>query len=324
MSFYRNVVWYMKGLKEYTRGGYEAACKEFMAADLDGIDLSGKQYLITGSNSGIGCSMAESLAALGGSVHLVCRNMESANKAKAEIIQKTGNENVFVHHLDLSNTSSIFKFTEKFKNQPGQLDVLINNAGCMVNTRQMTSDGKLELNFATNTLGTYCLTSALLPLISKSAEGRVVTVSSGGMLVSKLDLSDLQSEKVAKFDGTMVYSQNKRQQVVMTEQWAAQYPGIHFSVMHPGWADTPAVRSSMPEFHKKMESKLRTPAQGADTTVWLAASPAALKQPSGKFFQDRKVVSEHLPLACTRASSEDHAELMWQLEELAVHYRDQC
>ena len=69
----------------------------------------------------------------------------------------------------------------------------------------------------------------------------MITVSSGGMLTHKLDVTDLMTEK-GNFDGTMVYVQQKRQQIVMTERWAKEFPDIHFSVMHPGWADTPAVR----------------------------------------------------------------------------------
>ena len=85
---------------------------------------------------------------------------------------------------------------------------------------------------------------------------RVITVSSGGMLTNKLDANDLQFER-KPFDGTMVYAQNKRQQIVMAEKWAMKYPEIQFSTMHPGWADTPAVRNSMPSFYEKMKDKLR-------------------------------------------------------------------
>ena len=79
-------------------------------------------------------------------------------------------------------------------------------------------------------------------------------------------------DQMIKYDGTMVYAQNKRQQVELTEWWAANQPRVQWSVMHPGWADTPAVRAAMPEFHAKMKDKLRTVEQGADTVVWLAIS----------------------------------------------------
>ena len=71
---------------------------------------------------------------------------------------------------------------------------------------------------------------------------------------------------------------------MLTEEWAKQHTDVHFSSMHPGWADTPAVRTAMPDFHRQMSGKLRTEEEGADTIVWLAASDAALQCKSGQFF----------------------------------------
>ncbi|KAM8975818.1 dehydrogenase/reductase SDR family member 12 [Pelodytes ibericus] len=316
MSLYRNTVWFLKGLREYTKGGYEAAAKHFVAEDLE-VDVSGKHYMITGANSGIGKAVAMAIAKKGGTIHLVCRNQERAEEAQREIIASTMNQSVLVHLLDMSNPRDIWEFAEKFKTE-NKLNVLINNAGCMVGKRELTGDG-LEKNFATNTLGTYILTKAMIPVLETQDDARVITVSSGGMLVQKLNVSDLQFEKES-FDGTMVYAQNKRQQVILTEQWAKSHPKIHFSVMHPGWADTPAVRSSMPDFYEKMKNRLRTEDQGADTVVWLAISQAVQKQPSGLFFQDRKCVSTHLPLASTQSSTGDEEKLLQALEELSQQF----
>ncbi|XP_051566159.1 dehydrogenase/reductase SDR family member 12-like [Myxocyprinus asiaticus] len=317
MSFYRNTVWFLKGLQEYTKCGYEAAERRFSAADLE-VSVSGRSFIITGANSGIGKAAACEIAKRGGTVHLVCRNKDRAEEARNEIVEHSKNENVHVHLVDMSSPKKVWEFANGFS-QNNSLHVLINNAGCMVNQRELTEDD-LEKNFATNTLGTYILTTALIPTLKKSQNPRVITVSSGGMLVQKLNVEDLQFEK-GSFDGTMAYAQNKRQQVIMTEQWAAQHKEIHFSSMHPGWADTPAVRSSMPDFYAKMKNKLRTEAQGADTVVWLAVSDAASRQPSGLFFQDRKAVSTHLPLASSRSSPSDEEKLMSTLEELAVKFK---
>merc|ERR1712150_184223 len=190
----------------------------------------------------------------------------------------------------------------------------------------MGADG-LEKNFATNTLGTYLLTEELISLLQSKkiseTRPRVVTVSSGGMLTNKLDPDDLQTKK-KPFDGTMVYAQNKRQQIVITERWAKQYPGIQFTTMHPGWADTPAVRYAMPWFYEKMKDKLRTPAQGADTIVWLAIATkdeAIDPKRSGDFFQDRVSVSKHLPLAWSHSSKEDESKLMSQLENFHEKFK---
>uniref|UniRef100_A0A8C5EBE6 Dehydrogenase/reductase (SDR family) member 12 n=1 Tax=Gouania willdenowi TaxID=441366 RepID=A0A8C5EBE6_GOUWI len=313
MSFYRNAIWFMKGLQEYTKSGYEAAAKNFARADLDVI-LTGRSFMITGANSGIGKAVAQEIANRGGTVHLVCRNEGRAHAAKEEIVDRSKNQNVHVHIVDMSSARQVWEFALSFT-QNNDLNVLINNAGCMVNQRELTEEG-LEKNFATNTLGEKKRILLLIPLIFYYR----ITVSSGGMLTQKLNVDDLQFEK-GTFDGTMAYAQNKRQQVILTERWASHHKEIHFSSMHPGWADTPAVQSSMPSFHAKMQTRLRTEAMGADTVVWLAVSAAAAKQPSGLFFQDRKAVATHLPLALSRSTPQEDDKLLSTLEELALKFK---
>lgn len=90
-----------------------------------------------------------------------------------------------------------------------------------------------------------------------------------------------------------------------------------------GWADTPAVRSSMPDFYRRMRTKLRTPEQGADTIVWLCISQDVVKTPSGSFFQDREPVGKHLPLAWTKSSRSSEEALMTKLNELAEKFKPQ-
>ncbi|CAH1245858.1 DHRS12 [Branchiostoma lanceolatum] len=319
MSLWRNAVWFVKGMREYTNSGYAAAAKTFDPCDLQ-VDVTGRTFLITGANSGIGKATAEEVAKRGGTVHLVCRNPSRGEEALKDIRETTGSQLVHLHILDMAQPRQVADFASRFCQEQDRLNVLVNNAGCMINTREVSADG-LEGNFATNTLGTYILTTGLLPLLSKSEHPRVITVSSGGMLVSKLNTKDLQFEQMRPFDGTMAYSQNKRQQVIMTEQWAQQYPTIHFSSCHPGWADTPAVRTSMPDFHQKMKSRLRSIEQGADTLVWLCVAEAVAKQPGGLFFQDRAPAPKHLPLAWTKSSKPEEAGLMQQLEEIAQRFK---
>uniref|UniRef100_A0A3P8V9Q6 Dehydrogenase/reductase (SDR family) member 12 n=1 Tax=Cynoglossus semilaevis TaxID=244447 RepID=A0A3P8V9Q6_CYNSE len=312
-----NAVWFVKGLQEYTKSGYEAAAKHFTPGDLE-VNLSGRSFMITGANSGIGKATAQEIANRGGVVHMVCRNKGRAEAAKEEIVEQSKNENVYVHIVDMSSARQVWEFVQKFT-ETHTVHVLINNAGCMVNQREVTEEG-LEKNFATNTLGTYILTTALVDALKKVEEPRVITVSSGGMLTQKLNVDDLQFEK-GTFDGTMVYAQNKRQQVILTQRWASQHKEIQFSSMHPGWADTPAVQLSMPSFHAKMKNRLRTEAMGADTAVWLAVSPSAVKQKSGLFFQDRQAVSTHLPLASSRSTPQEEERLLAVLEELALKFK---
>ncbi|CAK6969498.1 dehydrogenase/reductase SDR family member 12 [Scomber scombrus] len=314
MSLYRNAVWFLNGIHQYTRKGYEAASKDFEPQDLD-VSVVGRSFMVTGSNSGIGKSTAMAIAKKGGRVHMVCRNKDKAEEARAEIVTESGNTEVYIHIVDMSETRKVWEFAEAFKKQYPSLNVLINNAGCMVHKREMNDEG-LEKNFSTNTMGVYILTQTLIPLLQKSRDPRVITVSSGGMLVQKLRVDDLQSEK-GRFDGVMVYAQNKRQQVVLTQMWAKTNPVIHFSVMHPGWVDTPAVSTSMPQFHQMMGDRLRSVEQGADSVVWLALSRAAARTRSGQFFQDRRPVPAHLPLAWTHTSPKEIQTFVAKLENLS-------
>lgn len=318
MSLYRNFAWFLKGLTEFTRNPFLAASKHFVEKDLE-VSMAGRVFMITGANSGIGKATATAIAKRGGTIHMVCRNKDKAEEARAEIVKETGNKEVYVHILDLSETKKVWEFAEGFKKKYKTLNVLINNAGAIMSQREVNAEG-LEKSFATNVLGVYILTKSLIPLIEKSADPRVITVSSGGMLVQKLRIGNLQSDR-GRFDGTMVYAQHKRQQVVMTEQLAKAHTNIQFSVMHPGWVDTPAVANAMPDFHRSMKESLRTPEQGADTVVWLAVSEAASKNPSGRFYQDRKMVPSHLPLAWTHSSPLEEQKLMALLEDMAKTFQ---
>jgi len=314
MKVLRNSLWFYKGLKEYTKSGFESASKKFNPADLE-VNCNGQSFMITGANSGLGKQTALEIAKKGGTVHMICRNPKYAFEAQNEIQDVSKNPNIYAHIVNMSDPKAVLIFANRFK-EP--LNVLINNAGCMLHKRILTQDG-FEKNFATNTLGTHVLTQNLLPNLRKTnldQKSRVIIVSSGGMLKQKLTLNDLNSER-GNFNGTMAYAQNKRQQVVMTEQYAIQYPDIFWASMHPGWADTPAVRTSMPEFYEKMKDKLRTVEQGADTIVWLACSKNALENNNGLFYQDRQPVSTHLPFVQSKSSAEECEQFMVKLNALS-------
>lgn len=317
MSIYRNLAFLAKGLREFGESGYKSASKNFNPADLE-VDVSNEAFMITGANSGIGYSTALAIAKKGGTVHMVCRNQERGEKAKQTIIEESKNENIHLHLVDMSDTRGVFKFAKDFVDEQKHLNVLVNNAGVMHNTREVTEEG-LEKNFATNSLGTYVLTFTLIPLLSRNENARVITVSSGGMYTQKLDLKNLQSEK--SFDGTYSYAHQKRQQVIMTEQWAKKFPEIHFYCMHPGWADTPSVRTAMPDFYSTFKNRLRQPEGGADTVIWLALSKTALEEKNGQFYLDRKAQNTHLSLASTRSTEEEKQKLMTILEEMAEQFR---
>ncbi|EDO48057.1 predicted protein [Nematostella vectensis] len=180
MSVYRYSVWFAKGLREYTKGGFTAAEKCFNQKSFtdDLAAASKRSFMITGANSGIGKETARALAKSGATVHMVCRDEQRGEQARQELLQESGNQNIYLHVLDMSQPSNVCKFARDFAASNRPLHVLVNNAGCMVNTRTITEDG-LEMNFATNTLGTYILTRELLPCLTSQESPRVITVSSG-------------------------------------------------------------------------------------------------------------------------------------------------
>ncbi|XP_076059024.1 uncharacterized protein LOC143035845 [Oratosquilla oratoria] len=313
-SWYRRTVFNFKGNREFTKAGYEAAKEDFNPADLD-VSCADRHYMITGSNSGIGYEVALHIAQLGGIIHMVCRSEESGRKAQEEITKVTGNKNIFVYKLDLSRPRDVAKFAREFCSSHDHLHVLVNNAGCMVHERKLDDDGT-EHNFAVNTLAVHILTMNLIPLLQASPDSRVVTVSSGGMFTVKLDSEDLMFARMDPFNGALAYSQNKRQQVVMTFCYAQMFDKVRFSCMHPGWADTLALHKSLPIFYKTMKDKLRSAKEGADTAVWLAISYAAVKHTSGLFFQDREPVSAHLPLAWTRSTPAEEEAFIRRLDDI--------
>ena len=109
----------------------------------------------------------------------------------------------------------------------------------------------------------------------------------------------------------------------MAEEFSKSHQDIYFASMHPGWSDTPGVQSALPKFYDSMHAKLITTLQGADTMIWLAISPSVKGEcfPSGSFFQDRAIVSKHLPLAWTHSNDAEQAELMKKLSKLAEQYK---
>ena len=136
------------------------------------------------------------------------------------------------------------------------------------------------------------------------------------MYSQRIAVDDLQMKR-EPYDGTTAYARTKRGQVILTELWAERLRprGIVVHAMHPGWADTPGVASSLPRFYKVMKPLLRTPAQGADTVVWLCASDKAAKS-TGRFWHDRKPRPTHR-LRRTEETPEEREALWSRLSELS-------
>jgi len=254
-------------------------------------DLSGKVCVVTGANSGLGLEASRQLAELGADVVMVGRNPERLEPARLSVEGSArAGSSVTTEVIDLSSLESVRAGAERLLAGNPKIDVLINNAGVLLDSRQVSADG-IELTLATNVLGPFLLTELLVPALAAAASehqpARIINVSSGGMYSEAVKLDDLQSAR-EKWSGSAFYARTKRMQVLLTEYWASQLAdqAIVVHAMHPGWADTPGVKTSLPTFHKIVGEALRTPAEGADTITWLAAADVPA-QTSGGFWQDR-------------------------------------
>ncbi len=276
--------------------------------DPDPGALKGRTALVTGANRGLGKAIAAGVARLGATVLLTVRDRGSGECAREEIIAADSEADVRVEVCDVSDPAGIRDFAGELTSRVRALDVLIHNAGVLPAARTETDDGH-EVTLATHVLGPVLLTESLLPILVESDDPRVILMSSGGMYTQPLPTDDPEYRK-GRYSGATAYARTKRIQVALTPILARRWATDNVSVycMHPGWADTPGVATSLPVFRRLAGPILRTPEQGADTAVWLAATSPA--PPTGRFWHDRRTRPEHwLPL--THVDEHDR-EAVWQ------------
>ena len=255
----------------FSRIGFLARRRLFGWNNLPLGSLRGQVALVTGASSGLGLATARGLAEMGAEVVLLGRDPGRTDEARSLIAEETGNGHLHVVVADLARLDDVRRAADEIAESTSRLDVVVHNAGTLTHRYERTVDG-LELTAQTHVVAPFLLTGRLVGLLEAS-RGRVITVTSGGMYTSGLALDALTAPQPAGFDGVKAYARAKRAQVVLNGQWAARLgrTGIGFQAMHPGWADTAGVRSSLPGFHRLMRPILRTPAQGVDTTLWLAS-----------------------------------------------------
>lgn len=306
----------LPGIWRFTRLGYCASRRNWNPLS---AWLGDKRVLITGATSGIGRAMAGELASLGARLTVVARNEQKARELVSGIALETGNQRIDYEIADLSHMAEVHALCDRLLTAGEPVDVLVNNAGALFNPRQETEEG-LEKSFALLLLSPYVLTESLHPLLKQSRPARVVNVLSGGMYTQKIRVDDLQSVH-GHYSGSVAYARAKRGLMILTEEWAERWrdDGIVVNAMHPGWADTPGVEDSLPLFHTVTRPLLRTPEEGADTAVWLAAATEA-GEVSGEFWLDREQHPSHLS-AATRESREERRRLLEKLEELRAATR---
>lgn len=249
--------------------------------------LVGRTVLVTGPTSGLGRATTDALAALGARVILVGRSEERLAGVRDDLVAAYGEDRFPIVITDMGSLGSIREAVSRILETEARLDVLIDNAGAIYPERILGPDG-IEATLAILAVGPFALVGGLLPLLRRTPNARVVCVTSGGQYTQAVDLDDLQWE-TGPYSGPRAYAKAKRVQTSLVREWGRRLAGTGVTVnaMHPGWADTPGVAASLPGFYDLMGPLLRTPAEGADTIVWLATAPDATAQ-RGKLFLDRR------------------------------------
>ncbi len=297
------------GLPGFTKWGFRKHRKRWNPMV---VSMEGKTVVITGATSGIGQAAATRLAHLGARVVMVARDGEKAEKTRKQITAATGNDNLGIYLADMGSGRNVISAAKELSRQEARIDILINNAGALFNERMHTEEG-FEKTFATDLLGPFILTQGLIRKIAASAPARIVNVASGGMYTQKIKVNDLQYAS-EPFNGAKAYARAKRGLVILSEMWADRLKPLNIVVhsMHPGWVRTPGIEQALPGFYRSMERMLRTPEQGADTIVWLAAASEAAKT-SGQFWLDRRPHPTHV-FPHTRETEADRIALWRALE----------
>lgn len=243
--------------------------------------MAGKRVVVTGATSGLGKATTEALMELEASVIVVARNEDKARDLGAHSY----------HIGDLSLMEDVRRVAGEIADSHDRIDVLINNAGALFNERAETGEG-LERTFALDLLSPYLLTKLLKPTLGEGS--RVINIASGGMYTARLSVSNLQNTQ-EPYKGAAAYARAKRALVIISEIWAQEWAdeGIVVHSMHPGWADTKGLENSLPGFRRLVGPLLRSPAEGADTIVWLAAADEP-GDVSGLFWHDRAARDTHM------------------------------
>ncbi|MEO7094149.1 MAG: SDR family oxidoreductase [Polyangiales bacterium] len=280
--------------------------------------MRGKTVLVTGGNSGIGKETAIALASLGAKVVVTSRD-PAKGKAAADEMKARAGVDVPCLALDLASFASIRAFATEFLEKYDALHVLVLNAGLVLSERTQTKEG-FETTFGVNHLGHFLLTELLRERIVQSAPARIVVVSSDAHRRAKtgLDFDDLQRKQ--KYAGMDVYCESKLANIYFARELARRLEGTKVTVnaLHPGviasgFAADGDAKGLIAWLFKLGRPFLRTPLQGAQTTIFLASSPA-VEGVTGKYFD-----SNAREVHPTRIAQDDAAaQRLWSLSEELV------
>lgn len=269
---------------------------------LEGVDLSGRRFVITGASSGLGEESTRALAAHGATVTMLARSQEKLDAAAARVRERVPEADLELGIVDLADQNSIAAFAEAYLADHPAIDVLINNAGVMACPLGRTADG-YEMQFGTNHLGHFALTMHLMPALLAGDAPRVVTLSSAAHGQSDVNLDDWNYDDEASYDPWASYGRSKSANALFARELATRYgdQGLLSFAVHPGGIMTELGRHLTEELIAQMMDRSRERAEksgeagggfefksveaGAATQVWAATAPE-LADHNGHYLAD--------------------------------------
>src|SRR5687767_3098788 len=280
--------------------------------------MNGKICLVTGGTNGIGRASAQALAQMGATVIIVGRDAVKTSRVVEEIRATSGNKNVGSMLADLSSEQEVRLLADEFKGKYSHLHVLINNAGGFFMRRQLRGNG-IEMTFALNHLAAFLLTNLLLDMIKASTPARIINVSSNAHTSGKIEFDNLQGERQY---GPRAYDNSKLANILFTMELARRLAGTGVTVnaLHPGFVATGFAKNN-----GKVIAALvslitpliaRSPAKGAETSVYLASSQNVTSI-TGEYFFDSQVIP-----AAPQATDMVVARKLWDVSAEIVHLAD--
>ena len=269
--------------------------------------MKGKTVVITGATSGIGEVAALTLAKMGARIVLVARNKERGDAILAQLRSSTGITHA-IHFADLSRLSEMKRVAAQIADQESRIDVLINNAGAMFATRELTEDG-LERTFALNHMAYFVVTAGLRERLLASGPARIISTASAAHLGANLDFDDLQSAK--SFRAMRAYGRSKLCNILFTRQLARslQDTAVTANCLHPGFVATRFADESgglISRMAWLAKFFAISAAEGAQTIIYLASSPEVANV-TGKYFYKCRSTTPSAPALDDRT-----ALALWQ------------
>lgn len=297
-----------------------------MSFDLDSIkNRKGDLAIVTGANSGVGFEVSVGLAKKGFKVIMACRNLEKAENAKKQLIERVPDADLEIIKLDLSDLSSVREFAQTFRSRFQKLNLLINNAGVLFNKPTRNKDN-IEMQFATNHLGHFLLTFHLIDLMPDSADSRVVSLSSLAHKKSEIFFDDINCESATKWD--VPYAQSKLACLLFGDELDRKLLSAGKKIVsvsaHPGGTDS-GLFEHMPQILMTLMRYTFVPlflhsAEGAAQPILKAALDSDVR--GGEYYGPQGLFEmKGSPGKATRtkySQREDVASRLWEISEELV------